>query len=322
MAHSRPEILGTDIAGIDRAVAIWCNGGLVAFPTETVYGLGADACNGPAVAAIYQAKGRPGFNPLIIHVADLETAERFAVFDDLARRLAAAFWPGPLSLILPIAPGSGLSPLVTAGLKTVAVRIPANPLARRLLKRFGGAVAAPSANPSGRISATTAVHVIDGLGGRIDAVIDGGACDIGLESTILFPANNPPALLRPGGLAAEEIERFLHHPLARRDDPLHPLSPGQLATHYAPGTTLKMNVKSPPEGALWLGFGPDCRGATLNLSPKGDLIEAAANLFACLHQLDQQAQTEGKPLIAVAPIPAAGLGVAINDRLKRAAASG
>lgn len=320
MAHSRPEILTADTAGIDRAVAIWRKGGLVAFPTETVYGLGADACNGPAVAAIYQAKGRPGFNPLIIHVADLKTAERFAVFDDLARRLAAVFWPGPLSLILPIVPDSGLSPLVTAGLKTVAVRIPANPLARRLLGQFGGAVAAPSANPSGRISATTAAHVIDGLGGRIDAVLDGGACGIGLESTILYPASNPPALLRPGGLAAEEIERFLHHRLARRDDPLHPLSPGQLATHYAPRTTLRMNVKSPPKNALWLGFGPDCAGATLNLSPKSDLIEAASNLFSFLHRIDKQAEAEGKPLIAVAPIPATGLGVAINDRLKRAAA--
>ncbi|MEJ6714083.1 MAG: L-threonylcarbamoyladenylate synthase [Rhodobacterales bacterium] len=316
MPMLQTQTLTPDAKGIARAVAIWRDGGLVAFPTETVYGLGADACNGQAVARIYQAKGRPAFNPLIIHVADMATARRFSVLNETAEILAQTFWPGPLSLVLPVKPGSGLSELVTAGLDTVAVRLPENPLAQQLLAAFGGAIAAPSANPSGRISPTTAAHVLAGLSGVIDAVMDGGTCGVGLESTILLPDNENPALLRPGGLPVEAIEAALGRPLASRDDPATPMSPGQLASHYAPRSAVTLNKHARPNGALWLGFGPDCAGCDLNLSPNGDLTEAAANLFAHLHSLDDKALP-----IAVAPIPDHGLGKAINDRLKRAAAA-
>jgi len=315
------EMLNPDAAGIERAVAIWRKGGLVAFPTETVYGLGADACNGAAVARIYQAKGRPSFNPLIVHVADLDTARRYAHFSPQAEALAQAFWPGPLSLVLPVNKGGALSDLVTAGLETVALRIPANTLARKLLHAFGAGVAAPSANPSGRISPTRAAHVAEGLGGRIDAIIDGGSCTVGLESTILAPDHAPPALLRPGGLPVEAIEAALGQRLARPDDPETPISPGQMTSHYAPTVRVVLNVAMRPDAALWLGFGPDCADADLNLSPTGDMVEAAANLFGHLHRLDQLAVQRGISEIHVAPIPARGLGLAINDRLKRAAAA-
>jgi len=315
------ELLNPDAAGIQRAVAIWRKGGLVAFPTETVYGLGADACDGAAVARIYQAKGRPSFNPLIVHVADLDTARHYADFGPQAEALAQTFWPGPLSLVVPLRKGAALSDLVTAGLRTVALRIPANALARALLRAFGGAIAAPSANPSGRISPTRAAHVAEGLGGRIDAIIDGGNCTVGLESTILAPDHSPPALLRPGGLPVEAIEAALGRRLARPDDPETPVSPGQMTSHYAPRTRVVLNVATRPDAALWLGFGPDCGGADLNLSPTGDMVEAAANLFGHLHRLDRLAVRRGISEIHVAPIPARGLGLAINDRLKRAAAA-
>ncbi len=316
------EMLNPDAAGIERAVAIWRKGGLVAFPTETVYGLGADACNGAAVARIYQAKGRPSFNPLIVHVADLDTARRYAHFSPQAEALAQTFWPGPLSLVLPVNKEGALSDLVTAGLETVALRIPANTLARKLLHAFGGAIAAPSANPSGRISPTTATHVAEGLGGKIDAIIDGGNCTVGLESTILAPDHTPPALLRPGGLPVEAIEAALGgQRLARPDDPETPVSPGQMTSHYAPSARVVLNVAARPDGALWLGFGPDCAAADLNLSPTGDMVEAAANLFGHLHALDRRAARQGISEIHVAPIPTRGLGLAINDRLKRAAAA-
>jgi L-threonylcarbamoyladenylate synthase len=317
MEQTQTIRLGADQNGVDQAVAIWQNGGLVAFPTETVYGLGADACNGQAVAKIFEAKARPAFNPLIIHVADIETARKYAVFDKMAERLAGAFWPGPLSLVLPLRINSPLSPLVSAGLDTVAVRIPENPLAQNLLRAFGGAIAAPSANPSGRISATSAQHVLDGLAGRINAVIDGGDCTVGLESTILHPGISPPVLLRPGGLPVEAIEDMLGQRISVGSNPDRPLSPGQLASHYAPKVAVILNVIEPKPNQLWLGFGPDCAEAELNLSPSGDLREAAANLFGMLHQLDDLA---GEKAISVAPIPANGLGAAINDRLKRAAA--
>jgi len=310
-----------DETGIARAVEIWRAGGLVAFPTETVYGLGADATNGTAVANIYAAKGRPSFNPLIIHVANIEVARHFAMFSKTAEDLARAFWPGPLSLVLPARPECKLSPLVTAGLDTVAIRVPENPVAQKLLRAFGGAIAAPSANPSGGISPTSAAHVITGLAGKIDAVIDGGPCSVGLESTIVHPDHVPPALLRPGGLPTEAIQAALGEKLARPDDPERPQSPGQLASHYAPATAVRLNVTTPGKTTLWLGFGPDCNGAALNLSPLGDLVEAAANLFGFLHELDDQANTSGVPEITVAPIPDHGLGAAINDRLKRAAAA-
>lgn len=307
------EILDPASKGIARAAEILRAGGLVAFPTETVYGLGGDACNGRAVAAIYAAKGRPSFNPLIAHVADLATARRFARFDDRALALADRFWPGPLTLVLPLESGSGLSPLVTAGLETVALRIPAHPVARALLAEFGGPVAAPSANPSGRVSPTRAAHVLEGLSGRIDAIVDGGACAVGVESTILG-LDGPATLLRPGGIALEEIVALigpvaLHQP----GDPLS--APGQLASHYAPTAALALD-RTASAGAVHIGFGPG--PATLNLSPAGDLAEAAANLFHILREADRLAGPDGK--ITAAAIPDHGLGRAINDRLRRAAA--
>jgi len=297
----------------DAAARLLVAGRLVAFPTETVYGLGADATNDRAVAAIFAAKGRPRFNPLIVHLADLEDVHRFAVLDRRALALARAFWPGPLTLVLPLRGGAGLSPLITAGLDTVAVRIPDLELARALLRAAGRPIAAPSANPSGRVSPTTARHVLNGLGGRIDAVLEGGACGVGLESTIV--GFDPVAtLLRPGGLPAETIGAFLGAPLARPGDGAQVTAPGQLASHYAPRGTVRLNVTTPAPGETLLGFGPV--HADLNLSPTGDLAEAAANLFRHLRRLDDL----GAPHIAVSPIPDTGLGAAINDRLRRAAA--
>ncbi len=312
----RTEQLSGDAAGLARAGALLAGGALVAFPTETVYGLGADARNGRAVARIYEVKGRPVFNPLIVHVDSLEAARAIARFDTAAERLAAAFWPGALTLVLPLRPEAGLSPLVTAGLETVALRLPQAPLARALLAEAGCPVAAPSANPSGRLSPTTAAHVLAGLGGRIEALLDGGPAPVGVESTIvgLHPA---PALLRPGGVPAEAVEACLGQPLRLFQTPQpgeKPSSPGQLASHYAPRARLRLNAAAPRPGERLLGFGP-VEEAALNLSPRGDLREAAANLFGHLHLLDRE---EGP--IAVSPIPEAGLGRAINDRLRRAAA--
>src|SRR6056297_1336288 len=306
------ERLRPDPAGFERAARILRDGGLVAFPTETVYGLGGDARNDLAVARIFEAKGRPRFNPLIVHVDGVDTARRLVDWPDEAEILASAFWPGPLTLVLPLKPGTGLSPLVTAELPTLAVRVPAHPVAQSLLEAFGGPVAAPSANPSGRISPTTAEHVAAGLSGRIEAILDGGPCGVGVESTIVG-LTGAPALLRPGGLPAEAIERALGQPLARTG-PTGPLTaPGQMASHYAPAAPLRLDARTRRKGELLLGFGAvDC---DLNLSPSGDLTEAAANLFAHLHALDARAAP-----IADSPIPEAGLGRAINDRLRRAAA--
>lgn len=305
------EILQPDDAGLDRAAALLQAGAQVAFPTETVYGLGADARNGEAVAGIYAAKGRPSFNPLIVHVPDLSTARDLVVWTETAEQLAQMFWPGPLTLVLPIAANAGLSSLVTAGLDTVALRVPAHPTARELLGRFGGPVAAPSANPSGRISPTTAAHVAAGLDGRIAAILDDGPCAVGLESTIVG-LDGTAILLRAGGLAKEVIETALGKPLAKNEDQAI-TAPGQLTSHYAPKAKLRLNVHTPHPNEVLLGFGP--AQATLNLSPENNLTEAAANLFDHLHQLD----ATGKP-IAVSPIPNEGLGAAINDRLRRAAA--
>jgi len=308
-------LLAPDDEGLARAAELLRAGELVAFPTETVYGLGADATNDRAVAKVFEAKGRPRFNPLIVHVADRAAAERVAVPGDEAGRLAAAFWPGPLTLVLPLRPEAGISPLVTAGLDTVAVRVPAHPLAQRLLAAFGGPVAAPSANPSGRVSPTRPRHVLDGLGGRIAAVIDGGPCAVGIESTIVGFDGGRAVLLRPGGLPAEAVEACLGRPLARpAADPAAPSAPGQLASHYAPGVPLRLGATAAREGESLLGFGR-ADGADLNLSPSGDLVEAAANLFHYLRTLDAR----GRP-IAVSPVPETGLGRAINDRLRRAAA--
>lgn len=302
--------------GIARAAALLAAGALVAFPTETVYGLGGDARSDVAVARIFAAKGRPRFNPLIVHLPDLAAARAVAVFDDRAERLASAFWPGPLTLVLPLRPSARLSPLVTADLAAVAIRVPAHPVAQALLRAFARPVAAPSANPSGRVSPTRASHVLAGLSGRIAAVIDAGPCAVGVESTILGLAEGEPQLLRPGGIPVEVLEVCLGHPLAAGGDAARPSAPGQLASHYAPAARLRLGAARPEPGEVWLGFGP-AAAADLNLSPLGDLVEAAANLFHFLREADARA-AGGR--IAVAPIPDHGLGRAINDRLARAAA--
>ena len=303
-----PETKRLSPGDVAAAAAILRTGGLVAMPTETVYGLAADARDGRAVARVYAAKGRPAFNPLIVHVPDTAAAFAIGAADAAAQRAADAFWPGPLTLVLPLRAGHGLSSLVTAGLPSVALRVPAHPLARALLAAFGGPLAAPSANPSGRISPTTADHVLDGLHGRIEAVLDGGPCPVGVESTIAAPG--PPArLLREGGIPREALAAVLGD-LAPPGGGIE--APGQMASHYAPRGTVRLNALEPQAGERMLGFGAVPGERTL--SATGDLEEAAANLFAHLHALD-----DGRPL-AVAPVPERGLGRAINDRLRRAAA--
>jgi len=315
MTNCDTVTLSPDGFGLTKAAQVLGRGGLVAFPTETVYGLGADARNSQAVAAIYAAKGRPSFNPLIVHLPDLTTARQFCDFTKDAEVLAQAFWPGALTLVLPLRPDAGISTLVTAGLNTLAVRVPSHPVARDLLQAFGGPIAAPSANPSGRVSPTTAAHVLAGLSGRIDAVVDGGACDVGVESTIIGCAGEP-VLYRAGGLPLEAIEAALGRPIrSELEAGENPSAPGQLASHYAPMGRVRLNAHRAEDGEVLLGFGA-VEGAHLNLSPSGDLTEAAARLFDCLHLLD--AMTAER--IAVSPIPDHGLGRAINDRLRRAAA--
>ncbi len=310
--------LGPDNAGIRRGAEILHAGGLVSFPTETVYGLGGDACSDAAVAGIFAAKDRPSFNPLIAHVSDLEMARAYAHFSDEALRLAMAFWPGPLTIVLPLRSDSALADLTTSGLGTVGMRMPDHTTARRLIAEFGGPIAAPSANPSGRISPTCADHVMDGLGGRIDAVIDDGPCPVGVESTIVGFIGDAPVLLRPGGLPIENIEHCLARKLLRPDFAMQagdqPIAPGQLTSHYAPLATVRLNADHALAHEVLLGFGK-VEGAVENLSPSGDLSEAAANLFAMLRRLDAS-----RKAIAVSPVPDHGLGRAINDRLKRAAA--
>lgn len=298
-------------AGLTRAADLLRQGRLVAFPTETVYGLGADARNGRAVAAVYEAKGRPSFNPLIVHVADKQAAQAYVRWSETAEKLATHFWPGPLSMVLPLKEGHGLASLVTAGLPSVALRVPAQGSARRLLEQFGGPVAAPSANPSGRISPTQASHVRAGLGDKIAAIVDDGPCEVGLESTIIGLTPHP-VLLRAGGLPLEDIQAVLRHPIDATS-PGTITSPGQMTSHYAPRAHMRLNAAYPKDGEVFLGFGAS--DGSLNLSPSGDLTEAAANLFDMLHQLDAV-----RLPIAVAPVPHTGLGVAINDRLQRAAA--
>lgn len=289
-------------------------GALVGLPTETVYGLAGDARNPQAVAAIYAAKGRPSFNPLIVHVADLAEAARLADLGPLGERLARAFWPGPLTLVAPLRAGHGLADAVTAGLPTLALRVPAHPVAQAVLRAFGGPLAAPSANPSGRISPTTAAHVLAGLEGRIAAVLDGGACAVGVESTILRVTDGQVQLLRPGGIPAELVADVAGQPVRDAESGVI-TAPGQMVSHYAPAASVRLNVTRPAPGEVWIGFGPDCAGAAVSLSETGDLAEAAARLFAALHAADQMDAP-----IAVAPVPETGLGRAINDRLRRAAA--
>ena len=306
--------LAPDAAGIAEAARLLAAGELVAFPTETVYGLGGDARSDTAVARIFEAKGRPSFNPLIVHLPDLAAVERVALVTPRARDLAQAFWPGPLTLVLPVIEGA-VSPLVTAGLPTVAVRVPAHPLAHALLQAFGGPVAAPSANPSGRVSPTRADHVVEGLGGRIAAILDGGPCVVGLESTILI-ADPEPILLRPGGLPVEALEAALGVKLALAAEGDKPTAPGQLASHYAPSARVRLDATKAEPGEVLVGFGP-VKGR-LTLSETGDLVEAAARLFHTLQEADLLAGPGGG--IAFAPVPDTGLGRAINDRLRRAAA--
>jgi len=309
------ELLSPDPSGIARAAGLLADGALVAFPTETVYGLGGDARSDRAVARIYEAKGRPSFNPLIVHLPDLIAVDKIAHVGPKAWMLAQAFWPGPLTLVLPLREDAGISPLVTAGLPTVAVRVPAHPLAQKLLRTFAGPLAAPSANPSGRVSPTRADHVLDGLSGRIAAVLDGGPCAVGLESTIVL-ADPEPVILRPGGLPAEALEAALGEPLATGGDAGKPTSPGQLASHYAPEAAVRLEALEAREGELLVGFG-GVKGR-LSLSTTGDVVEAAARLFQILRDADQLAGPGGR--IAFAPVPERGLGRAINDRLRRAAA--
>ncbi len=303
---------------LQRAAGTLRKGGLVAFPTETVYGLGADAGNGEAVARIFEAKGRPRFNPLIVHVADLGRAERLGAFGPEARDLAEAFWPGPLSLVVPRRVDAPLADLVSAGLPTVALRVPSHAIARALIEAAGVPVAAPSANRSGRVSATTAEHVAADFGDRIDCILDGGPATAGLESTIVGFAASGPVLLRSGAVPRQSIEAVLRSALTEPAAKTGPQAPGMLASHYAPGAQMRLNAASPQGGEAFLAFGPQeiCDAACLNLSTSGDLREAAANLFAHLRSLD----AAGPEVIAVAPIPDHGLGEAINDRLRRAAA--
>ncbi len=314
------ERLGPGQADIERAAAILAAGGLVAFPTETVYGLGADGRSARAVASLYAAKERPRFNPLIAHLPSAEAAKCEGLFDDDARRLAEAFWPGPLTLVVPVSPACTVSDLARAGLDSVALRVPAHPVASALLKACGFPVVAPSANRSGRVSPTEAAHVLEDLSGRIDAVVDGGPTRVGVESTIVACLDRRPRLLRPGGVSREAIEEVLGRRLDEAGEAGgKPIAPGALASHYAPRAQVRLNATQLRPGEAALSFGPDIPGdaaARLNLSPAGDLAEAAANLFGYLRRLDGA----GPATIAAAPIPDSGLGEAINDRLRRAAA--
>ncbi len=290
-------------------------GALVAFPTETVYGLGADATNDKAVAQVYAAKGRPSFNPLIAHVHDADAAYALGSFSGEAKKLAAAFWPGPLTLVVPRREGCDVSLLASAGLPSLAIRVPNHPLALKLLAAFGKPVVAPSANPSGRISPTTAGHVRVGLGNKVLVVLDGGACVVGIESTVVSFMGGRAKLLRLGGLPREAIERILDYALDVELDSQQPHSPGQVESHYAPRSLIRLDADAPRIGETYLGFGGHANGPH-SLSTRGDVVEAAANLFRLLHELD----ATGVSTIAVAPIPNEGLGEAINDRLRRAAA--
>jgi len=303
---------------IAEAARILRNGGLVSFPTETVYGLGGDATNGQAVARIFAAKGRPSFNPLIVHVAEIAWCKDLAETDARFEKLVRAFWPGPLTLVLRRAKNCIASHLVSAGLDSIALRMPDHHVAQQLLRATGRPLAAPSANASGTISPTLAAHVDASLGDKVDMIIDGGPCRVGLESTVLDLTEDQATILRPGTVTAEQIAAVLGSMprIGAVPSPGSGLkSPGQLASHYAPGLPVRLNVASPQPGEAYLGFGPGA--STLNLSAGRDLVEAAANLFAMMRALDDATLYKG---IAVAPIPATGIGIAINDRLARAAA--
>jgi L-threonylcarbamoyladenylate synthase len=304
-------------AAIARAARLLREGKLVAFPTETVYGLGADATNDAAVTSIFAAKGRPQFNPLIVHVEDLEAAERYGVFDARARALAVRFWPGALTLVVPRVTDCGISWLATAGLETIALRVPAHRIAQDLLGAFGGPIAAPSANRSGFVSSTTAQHVAESLGDTVELILDGGPTSHGLESTIVGLTGAQPTLLRPGATARAEVEAVVGALGVAQDHADAPHAPGRLRRHYATVKPLRLNARTVAGDEALLAFGAPLGGAavTLNLSAAGDLKEAAANLFAMLRALDRA----DVRAIAVMAVPADGLGEAINDRLQRAA---
>ena len=311
---SRPERLAADSAGLARAADLLRANGLVAIPTETVYGLCARADRDESVAAIYRAKGRPSFNPLIVHIADLEGARRVARFDQRAQALAEAFWPGALTMVLPLAEGAAIAPAVTAGLPTVALRCPAHPVMREVIARAGLPLAGPSANRSGGVSPTTAEHVVASLGERVDAVVDGGACEAGLESTIVaLRADGRWQVLRPGPIPESQIRAVLGTDSdAVTSQEIE--APGQLASHYAPGKPVRLDALEAEADEFHIGFGVVAGHASL--SPSGDLAEAASRLYALLHE----GADADFPRIAVAPVPEGGIGAAINDRLRRAAA--
>ena len=332
------QILHIDAKLVDNAVTLWREGGLVAFPTETVYGLGADATNAQAVARIYEVKARPQFNPLIVHVANKAIAQRYVMWTPLADKLADAFWPGPLTLVLKKRVFGRISDLVSNGGDTIAIRVPAHPVAQALLKEFGGGIAAPSANRSGKISPTTAAHVEAELGKKLKLIVDGGPCVVGLESTVLDISSDTPALLRPGSITRAQLEKiiFTEEEIKKRKkatgDAARPelrmpdvdeevlKSPGMMESHYAPATPMRLSAEEVGPDEALLAFGPEpLKGAmtTLNLSPTGDLVEAAANLFAMMRELDNEFHSA----IAVMHIPKEGLGEAIADRLRRAAQS-
>jgi L-threonylcarbamoyladenylate synthase len=316
---SKTRVIKAVPGAAQAAAECLARGGLVAFPTETVYGLGADATDGQAVARLYDAKGRPAFNPLIAHVADLDAARQLAVFNADAERLAETFWPGPLTLVLPRTVTCPVSDLATAGLDSIGIRVPDHALARAILRAFGKPIVAPSANVSGHVSPTTAAHVFEDLDGKVDLIVDGGPTPLGIESTIVS-CLDAPTLLRPGGLSRTQIEAVLGHSLTQAVESADetPLAPGMLLRHYAPRTRLRLDAASVEPGEVLLAFGTPLPGAAaaLNLSEKGDLAEAAANLFGHLRHLD----TMRAPSICVMRIPSEGLGEAINDRLRRAAA--
>ncbi len=314
---------------IDKAVACLCRGGLVALPTETVYGLAADACQDDAIERLYAAKGRPAFNPLIAHVHNLTAAQEHGIFSPLAERLAHTFWPGPLTLVVPFQEASPVCFRARAGLKTIALRVPGQALTRKLLEVFQGPLVMPSANLSNRLSPTCAEHVDKDLGDKTDMILDAGPCSVGIESSVVMVRGEHASLLRPGGLPREQIEKitgpletgtsepesFKMGGMKEKGQDYVPRSPGQLRHHYAPRTPLRFEARTTEKGEVYLGFGPDSPGQALNLSPSGNLEEASRRLFAYLHRLDQEKALR----IAVAPIPKTGLGEAINDRLKRAA---
>ncbi len=313
------RILACDASGIARAAELLKSGSLVAIPTETVYGLAADARSDQAVHKIYDAKKRPSANPLILHLASISDLSKYAVASERAMALARRFWPGPLTMVLPAKKNSGISRLATAGHPTVALRVPDHGAAREILAEFGGPAAAPSANISGRVSPTESSHVLEDLRGRIDAVVDGGSCAAGIESTILAIAGDSIRMLRPGAIAAEEIESAIDGEIQLCPDSGAPPSPGRGFAHYAPESRVRINVERPRSGELWLGFGPRAEGALMNLSETGSLKEAASNLFKMMRTIDNAAIACGASAIAVSRIPESGLGRAINDRLKRAA---